>query len=36
MISSAFAGEAGAHELGGRTWAECVDEALAGLEARAR
>ncbi len=36
VISSAFAGEAGAHELGGRTWVDCVDEALAGLEARAR
>ncbi len=35
VISSAFAGEAGAHELRGRDWADCVDEALASLAARA-
>lgn len=32
VASSAFAGDAGAHLLGGTSWAACVEEARAGLE----
>jgi hydroxyacylglutathione hydrolase len=31
VISSAFTGEHGVTEIAGRTWADCVDEALTGL-----
>lgn len=31
VASSAFAGDAGAHLLGDRSWADCVDEARTGL-----
>jgi hydroxyacylglutathione hydrolase len=32
VVSSAFAGDHGAHLLGDRSWRACVDEALAGLD----
>ncbi|GAA1249655.1 MBL fold metallo-hydrolase [Prauserella halophila] len=35
VVSSAFTGDSGVTELGGRTWADCVHEALHALEPEA-